>query len=238
MLVRCHVDEVDDDQAADVAQAQLPGDFIRRLEVGVQSGFIDVGAAGGAGRVDVDGDEGLGGVDRQRAAGRQRHITAKSAFDLVFDLEAVEQRQLFLVQLDAVLVLRHHLAHEEHGFFPGCLGVEQHLADLGAQIVADRPDDGVAFLVDEKGRPALAADLLDRLPQLEQVVEVPLQVPGLLADPGGAHDQAHVVGDFELAQRLLGLGPLIALDAAGNAAEPGVVGHQHEIAPGEADVGG
>jgi hypothetical protein len=32
-----HVDEVDDDQAAEVAQAQLAGDLVGRLEVGVES---------------------------------------------------------------------------------------------------------------------------------------------------------------------------------------------------------
>jgi hypothetical protein len=48
VLGRGHVDEVDDDQAAQVAQAQLAGDFIGRLQVGVQRGFLDIAALGGA----------------------------------------------------------------------------------------------------------------------------------------------------------------------------------------------
>ena len=43
-----HVDEVDDDQAAEVAQAQLARDLVRRLEVGVEGRRLDVPAAGGA----------------------------------------------------------------------------------------------------------------------------------------------------------------------------------------------
>ncbi len=35
VLGRLHVDEVDDDEAADVADAQLARDLIRRLEIGV-----------------------------------------------------------------------------------------------------------------------------------------------------------------------------------------------------------
>ena len=36
-----HVDEVDDDEAGHVAQAQLAGDLVRRLEVGVERGLLD-----------------------------------------------------------------------------------------------------------------------------------------------------------------------------------------------------
>ena len=68
-----HVDEVDDDQAAHVAQAQLARRFFRGFHVGAEGGFLDVGAAGRARRVDVDGHQRLGVVDHDRAAGRQLH---------------------------------------------------------------------------------------------------------------------------------------------------------------------
>ena len=35
IAVRRHVDEVDDEQAAEITQAQLTGDFVGRLEIGV-----------------------------------------------------------------------------------------------------------------------------------------------------------------------------------------------------------
>src|SRR5262249_11439566 len=37
-----HVDEVDDDDAAEVAQAQLPRDRHRRLEVGAEDGLLEI----------------------------------------------------------------------------------------------------------------------------------------------------------------------------------------------------
>ena len=40
MLRLLHVDEVDDDDAAEIAQAQLPRNGHRRLEVGAKYGFL------------------------------------------------------------------------------------------------------------------------------------------------------------------------------------------------------
>ncbi len=68
VLGRGHVDEVDHDQAADVTQAQLAGDFLGRFQVGLQRGFLDVAALGGACRVDVDGHQRLGRIDHDRTA--------------------------------------------------------------------------------------------------------------------------------------------------------------------------
>src|SRR5690606_21599042 len=68
VLGRGHVDEVDDDQTADVTQTQLAGNFLGGFEVGLQGSFLDVSALGSAGRVDVDGHQGLGVVDNDGAA--------------------------------------------------------------------------------------------------------------------------------------------------------------------------
>ncbi len=43
-----HVDEVDDDEAGEIAQAQLTGDFVRRLGIGLERGVLDVMFARGA----------------------------------------------------------------------------------------------------------------------------------------------------------------------------------------------
>src|SRR5437899_10287364 len=49
-----HVDEVDDDQAGEVAQAQLPRDFLRGLHVGLEGGILDMVFAGRSSGIDVD----------------------------------------------------------------------------------------------------------------------------------------------------------------------------------------
>ena len=174
VLGRGHVDEVDHDQAADVAQAQLASDLFGRFQVGLQGSFFDVAAFGGARRVDVDGHQGFGRVDDDGAAGWQFHFTLEGGFDLAFDLEAVEQRHAVFIQLDLAGVLRHDLLDEGQGFFLGFDAVDQHFADVLAQVVADGADDDVGFLIDQERRGAALRGFLDRGPQLDQVVQVEL----------------------------------------------------------------
>jgi hypothetical protein len=102
VLGRLHVDEVDHDQAAKVAQAQLAGDFVGGFAVGAEGGFLDVAALGGAARVDVDRDQRFGVVDDDGAAGGQGDLARVGGLDLVLDLETREQRHVVVVALDAI----------------------------------------------------------------------------------------------------------------------------------------
>src|SRR5687767_6547343 len=71
VALRLHVDEVDHDQAAEVAQPQLARHLVRGLQVGAVRGLLDIAAARGARGVDVDGGQGFRMVDDDRAAGGQ-----------------------------------------------------------------------------------------------------------------------------------------------------------------------
>ena len=65
-----HVDEVDDDDPADVAQAELAHDLLGRLDVHLRDRVLEpaLAAAGEAAGVDVDHRQRLGVVDHQVAA--------------------------------------------------------------------------------------------------------------------------------------------------------------------------
>ena len=150
---RLHVDEVDDDQAADVTDAQLAGDLVRRFEVGVGRGGFDVAAARGARGVDVDGDQRLGVVDDDAAAGGQLHLVRVRRLDLALDLEAREQRHVVRVQLQPALrVRRHEALHVFLRLLEGSRVVDQDLADVVAEVVAHGAGDGVALLIDQERR--------------------------------------------------------------------------------------
>src|SRR5690348_7789379 len=86
-----HVDEVDDDQSAQIAQAELARQLLRGFEVGTQRRLLDVRTARGARGVDVDRDHRFRMVDHDRPAGRQRYLPRVCGLDLMFDLESGEQ---------------------------------------------------------------------------------------------------------------------------------------------------
>ena len=238
VLAAGHVDEVDDHQAAQVAQAQLAGHFLGRFQVGLERGVLDVAALGGARRVHVHRGQRLGLVNHDRAARRQAHVALVDRLDLRFDLEAVEQRDVVLVVLELAQGLRHHLLHELARGLVQLLGVHQDLADVGAQVVTQGAHDQPRFLVDQERRRLGQRGLGDGAPHLQQVIQVPLQFLGIAADAGGADDHAHVVGDVELVQRFLQRRAVLALDAARDAAGRRRVRHQHHVAAGQRDEGG
>ena len=177
-------------------------------------------------------------VDDDRTAGGQADLTGEGQFDLALDLVAREQRNGILVELQAPDVVRHHGGHEFPRLLVDGRVVHQDLVDVGAQVVAQRADDDVAFLVDQEGRLTFAGGLLDGAPELQEIAEIPLQFLGGAPHAGGAHDDAHALWDFQIAHDFAHLVPLLALDASRDAAGAGVVGHQHQIAAGQADEGG
>ncbi len=60
---RGHIDKVDNNQAAEVAQAQLTSNFIGCFKVCVERCFFDVAAAGCACGVDIDSGQRFSAVD-------------------------------------------------------------------------------------------------------------------------------------------------------------------------------
>ena len=73
MILVLHVDEVDDDDAAEVAHPQLPRNGDRRLEIGAEDGFLQVAMTDIAAGVHVHRGHGLGLLDHDVATGLQRH---------------------------------------------------------------------------------------------------------------------------------------------------------------------
>ena len=107
-----HVDEVDHDQTGEVAQPELARDFLRRFDVGLERGVLDVMLSGRASGVDVDRDQGLGLVDHDVAAGAQLHGRREHRVELALDAVAREDRLGILVELHVFRMARHEHAHE------------------------------------------------------------------------------------------------------------------------------
>ena len=147
-----HVDVVDDDQAGEVAQADLPGDLVGRFEVRLERCILDGVFARGLARVHVDGDERLGLVDDDVAARFQRDHGAEHRVELPLDLVPDKERLRLLIWMHVLGMARHEHAHEVLGLAVRVVAGDQDFVDVFVIEVADRALDEVAFLIDEAGR--------------------------------------------------------------------------------------
>ena len=234
-----HVDEVDDDEAREIAELQLARDLFRRLEVRVERRFLDREFARRLARVDVDGDQRLGLVDHQIAARAQRHVRAEHRVQLPLDLEPREQRLRLAVLDDVAGVARHQHAHEFMSFLMRNTSGDDDLLDVLVVEVADRALDQVAFLVDEARSHRLQRQLAHALPEAQQILEVALDLLLSARSTRGADDEPHALRHLELsgdglkALTVLRLGDLPADTAAARR-----IRHQHGVAAGQRQVCG
>ena len=135
-----HVDKVDHDQAAEVAQTHLARHLVGSFQVGAGRCLLNVTAFDGTRRVDVNRDQRLGVVNHDRTAAWQLHGAGVGRLNLVFDLKAAEQRRVVAVALHTGSVFGHHVRHELLGLLVHIVGVNQDIADVVVEIVADGPD--------------------------------------------------------------------------------------------------
>ena len=233
-----HINEVDDDQTAQVAQTHLTGDLFGGFHIGFERGVFNIRAACGTCRVNVDGNEGFGMVDDDRAAGRQADAARKRAFDLMFDLEAGKQRRVVFVEFQTAYIARHDVAHELGNLVVNFLIIHQNLADIGTEIVSNRTNQQRAFHKEQVRVMVCFACFFNGLPKLLEIIQVPFQLFRAAADTGSTGNNAHAVRNVEFGHSGFQLLTLFAFDTAGYAAAARVVRHQYQIASGEADEGG
>ena len=238
VLAFVHVDEVDHDQATQIAQACLSGHFVGRFQVGAGGCLFNVAAFDGAGGVHVNRHQGFGLIDHNGAPARQRDRAAVGGFDLVFNLETAEQRCVIAVALDPLLVLGHDVRHELVRLLEDVVGIDQDLADVTIEIIANGADDQARFLVDQEGTFSTFGCAINGGPQFQQVIQIPLQFGGIAANAGGAGNDAHAIGIFKLVQCLLQFLTVFPFNASAHATASRVVGHQHNVAASQADKGG
>ena len=147
-----HVDEVDDDDAADVAQAQLAGDLVGGLEVVPEHGLLEVRSPDVLAGVHVDDGERLGALDDERAAGRQPHLAVERLQQLLVHVVSLEQREpldLLVVVLDALGELRRDRLDVRLDLLVERGVVDEHAAVLLGELLAEQAQDERGLLVQE-----------------------------------------------------------------------------------------
>ena len=169
-------------------------------------------------------------INHDSAATWQGHGAGIGRFNLVFNLEATKQRCVVAVALYPGCVLGHHVGHELLGLLVHVVGVDQDVADVVVEVITDGADYQRGLLVNQVRALATLGGTVDGRPKLQQVIQVPLQLRRSAADTGGARNDRHAVGVFQLVQRFFQFSPVFAFNATGHATTAGVVGHQDHIA--------
>jgi hypothetical protein len=229
-----HVDQVEDDQPADVAEAELPHDLAHRLEVGLEDRLLEVPtlAAGEAAGVHVDRGQRLGLVDHQVAARLEPHLAPEPLLDVALDPVGVEDRLLAARVRDLRTRRRHEALHEVLHLAVGGVVVDHNLLGLVRDQVAQQPQVERGLLVDQRRRLLDRVDvLLDDLPALGQVLDVGLDVGLAHAVRDGAHDEAELpFFGTVLLDQVAEPAPLAVAGDAARHADPRDPRHQHQVA--------
>ena len=256
-----HVDEVDHNQTAQVAQTHLTGHFVGGFAVRSESGLFNIGASRGASRVHVNGDQRFCVVDHNRAARRKGNGAGVSRFNLMLNLETREKGRFFTIALHAAHHVGHHVRHELASLIIDFIGVNENFTDFRLEVIANGANHEVAFFNNEERRGigafqsfALGAGGFGHIfrdntvaftglqfilrtggfgnsfPELEQIVQVPLEFVNRAADACGAGNDAHAGGQLQAVHRLTELLTFFAFNAARDTASAGVVRHQNQVA--------
>ena len=244
---RFHVDEVNHHQTAQVAQTQLTGNFFGCFKIGFVCRVFDVRATGCACAVDIHRDQGFGVVNHNRATRWQWHGARIGGFDLVLNLKTRVQRNVIDIAFDAVRIVRHDHTHERLRLLENFLRINQNFADVGLEVVANRANYQRRFKVNQKRRGVGAHALcigirlrraINCLPQLHQVIHVPLQLFGRTTNPCCARNQTHARRDVELTHRFTQLLAILAFDATRHTTTTWIVRHQHKVTTCQRNKGG
>ena len=93
----------------------------------------------------------------------------------MFNLEATKQGNVIAVALHQIHHVGHHMLHELLGLVVNFIGINEYFTDIRAEIIANGANNKAAFLVNQECAIGRFAGAVDRSPQLQQVVQVPLQ---------------------------------------------------------------
>ena len=230
-----HVDEIDDNEPGEIAQAQLAGDFVGCLKVGSQRRLFDVSFFCGTPRVDVDGDKGFGGAENDVATGLELDFGRVNGVQLAFDVIMVHEGFTgFAVLFHPLGMAGNHQLHEILGHAVGGVAIDDNLVDVTAVEVADGTLDQVALFVDRGRSYRLQGQIADGVPKTHQIFVIALDFRLAAIDAGGSHDDGDTLGNAKIAEngfQSLAVGDIG--DLPRDAAAACRVGHQYAIASGE-----
>lgn len=146
-----HVDEVDDDNAAHVSEAELSADFVGGFDVGAEDGVREAGGPDLFSGVDVDGGEGFHLVDDEVAASFEPDLVFEEVVEVFFDFVVVEDGFFLVEEDDFVFKFGGDHAGDEADFFVFVGVVDDESVDFVSEDVSDGAVEEGLVSVDDGG---------------------------------------------------------------------------------------
>ena len=130
------------------------------------------------------------------------------------------------------------MAHELLSLIVDVVGVDQDVADVAVEVIANGTNDQAGFLVNQEGAFGTLRGAVNGGPQLEQIVQVPLQLGCAATNTCRAGNDGHPFGILQLVHGFFEFCAVVAFNASADATTARVVGHEDHISAGQADEGG
>src|SRR5258708_7958280 len=167
ILALVHVEEIDYDDAAEVAEPDLPYDLLHCFGVGLDDGvFQAIRFTDELSGVHVDGHQRLSLVDHDVAARFQPHLRTKSLFELRRDIERIEDGRRASVQLDTRNEGGLEALHESQGTLVHVFVVRPDGFEVFSKLVAQQALDNVEVMVQQGRRRPFFGFLADVDPEV------------------------------------------------------------------------
>ena len=234
-----HVNEVNDDNAADIAQTQLTDNLLSSFQVVLGDSLFKVAAATGElTGVHVHHGHGFGTVNHQRTTRRQVHLTVQCLRQLLVDAVVVEEVIRGIPLLQAGNQVRRHVRHVRLDGIPRVLALNDHRGEVLVEDVTHGLNHQVGLLVEHLRSQHLAGVslLLNLFPLRTQTVNVVGQLLLRSTLRRGTNDYASALGQLVLQNllqaRTLGVGQL-----TGNTGHR-TTRHVHQEATGQGNLAG
>src|SRR6202166_492375 len=235
-----HVDEIDHDDAAEVAQANLAHDFFHRFQIGFDDGVFQARGtfADEFAGVDVDGHQRFGVIDDDVAAGLEPNFGAQGFVEFVLDAELFEDGCFLGVQLDAADQLGLEAADEFDDLAEFFFAVDPDGGEIVADVIAQDAFDEIQVAMEKRGSFALLAALLDFVPGSAEEFDVGANFFVGSAAGRGAYDEAAGITAARFADEAAQTRAIIG--AGDFARDANVIDgrHVHEEASRQSDVTG
>ena len=186
-----HVDEIDDDDAAQIPQPHLPHDFLARFHVGAHDGVFQPVRpfAHEFPGVHVNRHQRLGVIDHDVPPGFQPDLRPQALVDFLLNPEFLEHRSVFGVQLHPPDQLRLKPAHEVHDLGVFLFGVHPDRAKIRRDVIAQNALHQIQIAMHQRRRFLLIRPRLDLRPGPRQEFHVRANFRRIRRRRRGPHDE-------------------------------------------------